>query len=232
MPILEPVTTLHLLDALGDLVLGSRCPGCEVPALGLCQACRLRLAGLTPVAVTRQSSDFPATVAAGEYAGALRRVILLAKERGGLAYLPLLARLLARAVTALAEACPVPPARVVLVPVPSARARVVERGLDLTADLARRAASILRGAGTEATVSRAVGLLRQPRDQAGLDSLARAVNSRGAYRWRAPKAGTVVVVDDVVTTGATLGAVAAAARTAGVGVLGAATIAETRRRAA
>ena len=224
--------TSPILDALGDLVLGSRCPGCEVPALGWCPRCRRRLAGLTPAPVTRQSRDFPVTVAAGEYAGALRNVILTAKEKGGLAYLPLLAGLLADAVSTLVAQCEVAPALVTLVPVPSARARVVERGLDLTADLSRRAAAVLRAGGHPARVSRAIALCRQPRAQAGLDSVARALNSRGAYRWSEPAEGAVVVVDDVVTTGATLCAVGTAARVAGVCLLGAATIAETRRRSA
>lgn len=224
------VRKCSILDALGDLVLGSRCPGCEIPALGLCESCRRGLDRLTPTLVTRRSSDFPVTVAAGEYAGALRSVILQAKEKGGLAYLPLLGRVLTQAVTALVEACPAPPVSLTLVPVPSARARVVERGLDLTGDLARRAAAILRRGGCRTTVSRAIRLRRQPRDQAGLDSASRLANSLDAYRWREPLAGAVVVVDDVVTTGATLCAVAVAAGTAGVGLLGAATIAETRRR--
>jgi predicted amidophosphoribosyltransferase len=134
-------------------------------------------------------------------------------------------------VAAVVLANPPPTARLLLVPVPSVRARVTERGLDLTYELARRAAVRLARCGLPSRVVRAVGLRRDPNDQAGLGREARVLNSRDAYAWRGRlPPGSVVVVDDVVTTGATLSAVALAAQVAGVALLGAATIAQTSLR--
>lgn len=77
---------------------------------------------------------------------------------------------------------------------------------------------------------------RRVADQAGLNSVERAGNVRGAYvvarRWTGDVAGrTVLLVDDVVTTGATLCEGARALRSAGAEVVGAAVVAATARRA-
>ena len=116
-----------IVTALADLVLGARCAGCGLPALGLCPECRAVLGALRPRRVTRPLDGFPGTVAAGEYADQLRQVLLSAKQRGGLTHLPLLGRLTARAVAALVLAAD-PPLPLVLVPVPTVASRVRGRG--------------------------------------------------------------------------------------------------------
>ncbi len=220
----------RIATALADLVLGARCAGCGVPAVGLCPDCAAVLAASRPLAATRALAGCPVTMAAGEYSGQLRRVLIAAKQRGGLTHLPLLSRLLARAVAALLLTRP-PTGRVMLVPVPTVRARVLERGLDLTAVLARRAAGELAGCGLAVVAKPVVELARIPADQVGLGRRQRTANAAGAYRCRGPvPAGSVVVVDDIVTTGSTLVAMAAALRQAGVEPLGAATVAQTPRR--
>ncbi|MEU9016312.1 phosphoribosyltransferase family protein [Actinomadura sp. NPDC048394] len=82
----------------------------------------------------------------------------------------------------------------------------------------------------------AVGGLRQCRrvaDQAGLGAKARRDNLSGALEavGRAPLAGRrVVLVDDVITTGASLAEAARALRAAGADVVAAATVAATPLR--
>ena len=97
--------------------------------------------------------------------------------------------------------------------------------------LAEQSVGLLRTAGIPAQVLYCLRINRALADQSGLDSVARAANLDGAFqaRLRGPRPTGVVVVDDVVTTGATLVAAAAALGASGVPVR-AATIAATHRR--
>ena len=113
---------------------------------------------------------------------------------------------------------------------PSSPAAVRQRGYDHTLRLARAASRQLLRVGAPV---RAEGLLRPARavaDQAGLSSAQRAANLEGAFRARPAPASVVVLVDDVVTTGATLVEAARALSESGHEVLGAAVVGATRRR--
>jgi predicted amidophosphoribosyltransferase len=214
-----------LLDPLLDLVLPRRCVGCGAAGSGLCAAC---LAGTGVVRVSLGSVD----VAAGaRYAGATRAAVLRYKERGRRDLAGPLAALLSRALAAV----PVGdlPSRPVLVTVPGSRATAAERGGDHVRRLARRA-----GVATGLRV--APGVLsptRHKQDSAGLDAVARARNLAGAFAAQpAPRGGSgpaapaVVIVDDIVTTGATIREAARALRAAGWRVAGAAVVAATPLR--
>jgi ComF family protein len=213
---------VRLLHDLLDLVLPRECAGCGEPAALLCASCAEQVGG-DVLGLTRPDPcppGFPTTVAGAAYAGPLRPVLLAHKERGRLALVEPLGALLAGAVEGLRDL-----GDAVLVPVPSSRAAVRARGHDHALRLAQEAA---RRTGREA-----LPLLRPTRrvaDQSGLSTRARAANLAGALGARTDLRGRrVVVVDDVVTTGATLVEATRALRAAGGDVRGAAVVAATQR---
>jgi ComF family protein len=109
-----------------------------------------------------------------------------------------------------------------LIPVPRARARARERGFNQAALLARRI-----GRRLEIPVrSHWLARVRSTRPQSDLSAAERRANVRDAFRASARVAGRhVLVVDDVLTTGATLDACARALRAAGARRVGALTVA-------
>lgn len=205
--------------AAADLVLGAACPLCGAPGSGACGRCSVAIA---PEPVLVSWAEVPA-VAAGLHHGD-RREALLAWKVGGEAGLDrLMAHHLATAViTLIGEAT-----EVGLVPIPSTRRSRRERGRDLVGDVAERTAAMLVDVGVRAQVHHVLRLSRQTDDQHALDRRQRQRNVDHSMR-AAPRvpSGPLVVVDDVLTTGATLGeAVRVLSACAGADVLGVAVIA-------
>jgi ComF family protein len=100
----------------------------------------------------------------------------------------------------------------VLVPVPLHRGRLLRRGYDQAA-LLTRALARATGLPLRSDLLRRV---RATRRQVGLTEAERTENVHGAFATRGPMpAGPVVLVDDVLTTGATVRAAGAALREAG-----------------
>jgi predicted amidophosphoribosyltransferase len=157
--------------------------------------------------------------AAAAYENAVRAVLLAHKERGALPLSRALGRALAGAVRAGTGQVS-GPGPLLLVPVPSARRAVAARGHDPARRIALAAARELRRGGIPARV---VPVLRQRRpvtDQSGLGALQRQANLAGALEVvaggeRLLAAERVVLVDDLLTTGASLAEAARAVEAAG-----------------
>jgi predicted amidophosphoribosyltransferase len=175
-------------------------------------------------------------MAAGEYDGVLKVLVNAHKEHRLLALAHPLGDVLAAVVARLLVEVLPPTARgmaVAVVPVPSRPSVVRRRGHDPMLRVARRAASRLRRDGVPVVVARPLRTRGRVRDQAGLGAEDRRTNLAGAFACRrpaGPSARPVVVVDDVLTTGATAREAQRALEAAGHRVLGIATIAATRRR--
>jgi predicted amidophosphoribosyltransferase len=99
-----------------------------------------------------------------------------------------------------------------LVPVPSSAAALRTRGRDHVRELTRAAVAELRAAGVDAAEARLLRRHGRVRDSAGLSSAARRTNLAGTFEavGTGPSGALLVLVDDVVTSGATLTEAAAA----------------------
>jgi len=204
------------LDDVAHVVVGATCVACDNAALGLCRDC---VPALRPEA--RIVREQPCLISAsGDYDGVLRSALIAWKERGRFTVEKTLAHLLAAAVLALDVDPPI-----TLVPVPARPDRRRARGADVIADVARCSARLLRGVDVPTRVAPSLGFTRHVRDQAGLSAAARAENVHGSFVARRTPSGTVIVVDDIVTTGATVGEAVRALRAGRVRVGGAAVIA-------
>ena len=222
---------------IADLVLPVDCAGCGRRGDWLCGVCGDRLG--RAAAVRRVLPDpvppgLPAVYAAGAYEDGLRAVLLAHKERGALRLARPLGDALAgvvRAVTADNRGRDGP---VLLVPVPSARRATAARGHDPARRMALRAVRTLRRCGVAARLAPVLRQRRPVADQAELSAVGRTANLSGALgvvpgSGRLLSAGPVVVVDDLMTTGASLAEAARAVRAAGGRVCGAGVVAVSAR---
>lgn len=233
------------LSGLRDVVLGVACAGCAAPGELLCGRCAAVL--MSPArrtAPTPCPEGLPQVWSVTAYDGAVRAALCAYKEHGQLGLVRPLGRALATAVLAsmaaadaegIARQAPPPTERFVLVGVPSSPAAVRKRGHDATARLAQVAAACLRKHGVDVEAMPVLRLRRRVADQVGLSAPEREANVAGAFevcrgRSQLIASRSVMIIDDVITSGATLVEAARAIAAAGADEPRAAVIAATRRR--
>ena len=173
--------------------------------------------------------EFDRAVSFGEYAGALRGLIHLLKYDGVLPATPVLGRLLAEAITQLGHDDHAKP---LLVPVPLHASKRGERGFNQAELIVRSAVKHLP---QRLEVAPVLKRQRATHSQVGLTREERIANMRGAFRVADPKrvkGRTVIVVDDVMTTGTTVSECARVLKKAGAERVWAATVARTLKEAA
>lgn len=224
-----------------DLLLGAACSGCGRPGRAVCESCASRLRAPPFVAwPTPRPIALATPHAVTGYDAEVRSLILDHKEHARLALTAPLSAALSRSILAAIASATLEGPRagpVILVPAPSARRTVRERGHHPVWRMTRLAARRLRSAGLDVRALPVLSVQRAVSDQAGLGATARARNLAGAYavtpRWAAAIAGRVVVLtDDVITTGSTAEEGCRALRATGGVVVGVAVLAATRRTSA
>lgn len=222
---------LQPLRALYDMVLPARCPGCGVITDGdgrFCADCFSGLAFIGPPqcaccgvpfaydrgdgalcgACIAETPGWGRARAVLAYEGPARTALLRYKFADREYLAGMMVPQMARAGVELLGP------DVLLVPVPLHRWRLWGRGFNQAALLARGLAK----AGHGVLLVDGLERVRATRPSVGLDRAGRADNVKGAFRVRdadAVKGRRVVLVDDVLTTGATAAACAKVLRKAG-----------------
>jgi predicted amidophosphoribosyltransferase len=227
-----------LVRGCRDVLLGQSCVGCGAAGDLLCASCAQPLSA--PASLRSPSPPppgMPPVWAVAAYDGAVRAAVCAYKDDGCLSLARPLGGALGRSVATAIRAVSGGQGHVdgaVLVPVPSSRAAVRARGHDAIRALARAAATLGPMTG-EVPIAAILQSRRAVTDQVGLSAAARRRNLDGAFAVASGGAAAlrgraVVLVDDVVTTGATLAEAARALRSAGCRCDGAAVVAATQRR--
>jgi predicted amidophosphoribosyltransferase len=203
----------RMLGDLLDALLPARCPGCGAAGALVCERCA---ASFVAARFAPPPSPLDWWASCFVYEGVARELVARAKYRGQRRFLSTVAPRLA----ALTAGTPSPVDVVTWVPASGARLR--SQGVDHGEMLARSVARILR-------VPVVPRLLRGPgRAQTGLAAHARR-GGPDLHPIGRSDGATVLVVDDVATTGATLSAAARALRSSGASSVLAVTIARTPR---
>jgi ComF family protein len=201
----------RILGALLELVAPARCAGCGASSREpFCARC----GPVAPAAV--EELDGHPLITLGSYESPLKEAISRFKFGGHPELAGPLSSLLDSELTALNLR-----ADDAFVPVPLHARRLAERGYNQSALLARALAKRHRTAFAPRLLER----VRETEQQARLSRDDRSRNVHDAFRLRTPHArakmsGRVILVDDVVTTGATLSACLTKLEEGGVKVLG------------
>ncbi len=208
-------------DALLDLLYPRECAGCgagivEAGRLAFCAGCDGLLEWISPPACARCGAGltgercgecegrdfrFAGATALGKYDGRLRDFLLILKFRGGRYLADEFGRRLAARLDRKFD---------LVVPVPMSRWKLLFRGYNAAALVAER---LCRHAGLPYD-ARVLRKIRRTKPQAELEREERLANPKGAYRASAVR-GSILLVDDVLTTGATANACAEALLDAG-----------------
>jgi len=203
---------VHVISELSQLLFPTRCYGCNAIGISICSNCRREWHPhyyLTHIQGLRVNSAIL-------YSPTASRIILAAKENG----LKGADELIIEAIVHVLNSANFGKHNVRLVPIPSSANNRRRRGRSFIPDLCNEISKR-----TSIPVIPALQILRKVQDQSTLSAKARASNMHGAFGIAEniyPR-GDVILIDDIVTTGATVSEAARALNAHGFRVLGSVT---------
>jgi ComF family protein len=214
------VFSIEFMSAFEDLLnllLPTRCALCSTMGAPICSGCLGKL-DWRPRVIRREGLE---GAIAADYGPHQRTLIKAFKENGQTS----LASYLARPMVPLLKTVAIEASSPLLVPIPSSRANHLKRGFSPAKVLAKKLNGL---AGRTGRVLDGLFFNRIVQDQSQLDSEARALNLAGSMTGEVWLDGrSVILVDDIVTTGATILEAARAVTEVGGRVIGFLAFAET-----
>lgn len=204
---------MNLFSSLSELIFPSRCLGCGALGLEICSNCRRQWHPHLYKTWSGIHPSFP-IFSSIKYSPIAGKVLLAAKEGN----LKVADDLIFQALSHSLSKCMEEIGRAFLIPIPSRKSVSRLRGRQFIFDLSERL-SAHSGAPTFNNLVHT----RKVRDQSTLDIRGRKENLEGALKSQRYLSGRAILVDDLITTGATLNEAARALRQAGIEVAAAVT---------
>lgn len=206
-------------SGLRSLVFPSICVMCESYADDICDQCNLQWS--KPPHLLR-FDDVP-TSSVVAYSTQVSSVVLKAKEDGNRVARRLIAETMYRSIDLIVKKSPQLP--LLIVPIPSSRRAIRQRGESFLHPIMNNVIDIAHRNSRNWAWKEILMHKKRVRDQAGLNSGERTLNVRGVFAVRDEVVADrpIIVVDDVITTGATLRNAISALNERKMTVLGAST---------
>lgn len=213
---------MMLLDYVLDLLFPPRCPFCRKLLRdwesSVCRSCEKTLPYVPETVSCRQFKGIAKCVSPLYYEGTVRDSLLRYKFSGATAYRRVYAELISKCIDENAISCDI------ITWVPLSRSRLRKRGYDQARLIAEKVAEE-RSLPCESLLKKVKN--NPPQSKTG-SAGRRAENAAGVYRCPEPErvlGKSVLIIDDIVTTGATLSECAHMLRAAGAAAISAATVA-------
>jgi ComF family protein len=206
------------LEQALDLLFPPRCAGCEKVDTHWCAACQSELDSLPfpPLRPMEPDSLLRAVAATGYHDGKLQKVIWTLKFENGRTLAAPLGQRLGKRLQSLEWTIDM------IVPVPLNKKRLRQRGYNQSELMAQHIAALH----SVLLMPQAIDRTIDTRSQVGLNMQERKENMKGVFRAdpQAVADKTILLIDDVCTTGSTLEACAQAALEAGAAAVYALTV--------